>query len=63
MSTLAVFGGVALGQIDQPTADEVVQQVIDAGINHIDIAPSYGEAESRLGTESVPGSRLCAAPG
>ena len=49
MSTLAVFGGVALGQIDQPTADEVVQQVIDAGINHIDIAPSYGEAESRLG--------------
>ena len=49
MSTLAVFGGVALGQIDQPTADEVVQQVINAGINHIDIAPSYGEAESRLG--------------
>lgn len=49
MSTLAVFGGVALGQIDQPTADKVIQQVIDAGVNHIDIAPSYGEAESRLG--------------
>lgn len=49
MSTLAVFGAVALGQIDQPTADQVIQQVIDAGINHIDIAPSYGEAEARLG--------------
>jgi len=49
MSTVAVFGGVALGQIDQPMADKVVQQVIDAGINHIDIAPSYGDAESRLG--------------
>lgn len=49
MSTLAVFGGVALGQIDQPMADKVVQQVLDAGVNHIDIAPSYGEAESRLG--------------
>jgi len=49
MSTLAVFGGVALGQLDQPTADKVVQQVIDAGVNHIDIAPSYGEAEQRLG--------------
>jgi aryl-alcohol dehydrogenase-like predicted oxidoreductase len=49
MSTVAVFGGVALGQIDQPMADKVVQQVIDAGLNHIDIAPSYGEAESRLG--------------
>jgi len=49
MSTLAVFGAVALGQLDQPQADQVVQQVIDAGINHIDIAPSYGQAEARLG--------------
>ena len=49
MSTLAVFGAVALGQLDQPQADQVVQQVINAGINHIDIAPSYGQAEARLG--------------
>jgi predicted aldo/keto reductase-like oxidoreductase len=49
MSTLAVFGAVALGQIDQAAADKVVQQVIDAGVNHIDIAPSYGKAEQRLG--------------
>ena len=49
MSTLAVFGAVALGQIDQAAADKVVQQVIDAGVNHIDIAPSYGQAEQRLG--------------
>lgn len=48
MSTLAVFGGFALGYVDQPTADKVIQQVIDAGVNHIDIAPSYGEAELRL---------------
>lgn len=49
MSTVAVFGAVALGQIDQPLADKVMAQVIEAGINHIDVAPSYGEAESRLG--------------
>ncbi len=49
MSTMAVFGAVALGQIDQPTADQVIQKVIDSGINHIDIAPSYGQAEARLG--------------
>jgi len=49
MSTVAVFGGVALGQLDQSMADIVIQQVIDAGVNHIDIAPSYGEAELRLG--------------
>lgn len=49
MSTLAVFGAVALGRLDQPMADKVVQKVIDAGINHIDIAPTYGDAELRLG--------------
>jgi len=49
MSTLAIFGAVALGQINQTRADQVVQNVIDAGINHIDIAASYGDAELRLG--------------
>jgi len=48
MSSLAVFGGFALAYVDQPTADRVIQQVLDAGLNHIDIAPSYGEAEQRL---------------
>ena len=49
MSTLAVFGAVALGKLDQPQADKVIEQVIRAGVNHIDIAPSYGDAETRLG--------------
>lgn len=49
MSTLAVFGAVALGKLDQSQSDKVIQQVIDAGINHIDVAPTYGDAEQRLG--------------
>jgi predicted aldo/keto reductase-like oxidoreductase len=49
MSTVAIFGAVSLGRISQDLADVAVQQVIDAGVNHIDIAPSYGEAELRLG--------------
>lgn len=49
MSTVAIFGAVSLGQISQEQADITIQQVIDAGVNHIDIAPSYGEAEQRLG--------------
>ena len=49
MSTLAVFGAVALGRLEQSMADQVIQKMINAGINHIDIAPSYGEAELRLG--------------
>ncbi|MCB2210425.1 aldo/keto reductase [bacterium] len=49
MSTVAVFGAVALGQLSQSKANKVVQKVIDAGVNHFDIAPTYGEAEARLG--------------
>ncbi len=49
MSTLAIFGAVALGQLDQPLADKTIRIVLDAGINHFDVAPSYGEAELRLG--------------
>lgn len=49
MSTIAIFGGAAFWEISQKDADKVMEQVIEAGINHIDIAPSYGQAEARVG--------------
>ncbi len=49
MSTIAIFGAAAFSQISQEDADKVMEQVIEAGINHIDIAPSYGQAELRVG--------------
>ncbi len=49
MSTIAIFGAAAFWQIAQTDADKVMEQVIEAGINHIDIAPSYGQAEERVG--------------
>jgi predicted aldo/keto reductase-like oxidoreductase len=49
MSTVAIFGGAAFYTISQEEADKVMEQVIAAGINHIDIAPSYGQAEERVG--------------
>lgn len=49
MSTVAVFGAACLAQLDQPLADQAIQKMIDAGVNHIDIAPSYGQAEARMG--------------
>jgi aryl-alcohol dehydrogenase-like predicted oxidoreductase len=49
MSTIAIFGGAAFYEISQEEADRVMEQVIEAGINHIDIAPSYGQAEERVG--------------
>ena len=49
MSTIAIFGAAAFYEISQEEADRVMEQVIEAGINHIDIAPSYGQAEERVG--------------
>ena len=49
MSSIAIFGGAAFWQISQEDADKVIEQVLEAGINHFDIAPSYGQAEERVG--------------
>jgi aryl-alcohol dehydrogenase-like predicted oxidoreductase len=48
-SAVAIFGAAAFSEITQVEADQVMEQVIEAGINHIDIAPSYGQAEERVG--------------
>lgn len=49
MSTVAIFGAAAFYEISQEDADTVMEQVIEAGVNHIDVAPSYGQAELRIG--------------
>jgi aryl-alcohol dehydrogenase-like predicted oxidoreductase len=49
MSTVAIFGAAAFWEISQQEADKVMEMVIEAGINHIDVAPSYGQAEERIG--------------
>lgn len=49
MSTVAIFGAAALSEVSQEEADRVMEQIIEAGVNHIDVAPSYGQAELRIG--------------
>jgi predicted aldo/keto reductase-like oxidoreductase len=49
MSTVAIFGAAALSGSSQEEADRAMEQIIEAGVNHIDIARSYGEAELRIG--------------
>ena len=49
MSTIAIFGAAAFSKISQENADKVMEMVIEAGVNHIDVAPSYGQAEERIG--------------
>lgn len=49
LSTVAVFGAAAFWEVEQKDADRVMEIAIEAGINHIDVAPSYGQAELRIG--------------
>ena len=49
MSTVAIFGAAALSQSSQEEADKAMEAIIEAGVNHIDAARSYGDAELRIG--------------
>jgi aryl-alcohol dehydrogenase-like predicted oxidoreductase len=49
MSSILTFGAAALWQAEQGEANEAIEIAIARGINHIDVAPSYGLAEARLG--------------
>lgn len=50
MSSAVLFGGAALGNENQSTADKVLDLLLEYGINHIDTAPAYGDAELRIGS-------------
>jgi aryl-alcohol dehydrogenase-like predicted oxidoreductase len=49
MSTRTLFGAAALGQVSQAEADQTLKVLLKYGINHIDTAASYGDAELRIG--------------
>ena len=56
MSTVAIFGAAGFWSVDQETADQALRTILDYGVNHIDVAPSYGVAEDRL-SSWMPGHR------
>jgi aryl-alcohol dehydrogenase-like predicted oxidoreductase len=48
-STRTIFGAAAFGSVTQAEADMTMELLMKYGINHIDTAASYGDAELRLG--------------
>lgn len=48
-STRTIFGAAAFSDVPQADADRTMELVLAKGINHIDVAASYGDAELRLG--------------
>jgi len=48
-SSRVIFGAAALGAMRQEKAEQILQLLLDHGINHIDTAASYGDSELRVG--------------
>jgi predicted aldo/keto reductase-like oxidoreductase len=48
MSSRTIFGAVALASVSQDEANETIEMLLERGVNHIDVARSYGDAEIKL---------------
>jgi len=49
MDSVLIFGAAALSDVTQEEADSTIEFALESGINHFDVARSYGDAELRLG--------------
>ncbi len=48
LSTRTIFGAASLGHVTQQEADRTLEILLQYGVNHIDVASSYGDAEPRI---------------
>lgn len=49
MSTVAIFGAAVLYEGTPEMTELAMEFILEAGVNHIDIAPGYGKAEDLMG--------------
>jgi aryl-alcohol dehydrogenase-like predicted oxidoreductase len=54
------YGGIVSMSVTQDESDRYVAEAFDAGVRYFDVAPSYGDAESRLGPALEPYRSRCA---
>lgn len=54
MLSVIGFGGIVVMNATPSAASERVRMAIDAGVNYFDVAPSYGDAEVKLGPALEP---------
>ncbi len=48
------FGGIVVMNAEPAEASRLVAEAVDRGVNYFDVAPSYGNAEERLGPALEP---------
>ena len=49
MSSVAILGAAAFARSDEESTERAFAAALDAGVNHLDIAPTYGQAEELVG--------------
>ncbi len=54
MLSMIGFGGIVVKDASQDAASAVVKLAYESGINYFDVAPSYGDAELKLGPALEP---------
>lgn len=52
--SLIGFGGIIVSRIEQAEANRLVAEAVARGVNYFDVAPTYGNAEERLGPALKP---------
>jgi len=53
------FGGIVVMNEETAAANNIVAEAVDRGINYFDVAPSYGNAQERLGPALAPYRKNC----
>src|SRR5574340_936981 len=48
------LGGIVVADIPQEEANRIVAEAVDRGVNYFDVAPTYGNAQERLGPALEP---------
>ncbi|MBN1161833.1 MAG: aldo/keto reductase [Dehalococcoidales bacterium] len=50
ISSILIFGSFALFHLGQKEADAAIETALENGVNHVDVSPVYGNAETLLGS-------------
>ena len=53
------FGGIVVMNEDTGHSNNIVSEAVDRGVNYFDVAPSYGDAQERLGVALAPYRKNC----
>jgi aryl-alcohol dehydrogenase-like predicted oxidoreductase len=57
--SIIAFGGIVVMNEETGAASNIVAEAVDRGINYFDVAPSYGNAQERLGPALAPYRKNC----